>query len=90
MFNVLQPVGGVHRIVLNVSHPIYEYIRVIEEASPNDAIARQAAVGIILLLLSWGNMEHNIYSRERLMVVQDTAHDWGRHVAEFIRRLVEG
>ena len=88
MFQVSQPVGGVHRIVLSASHPIYEYIRVIEEASPSNEVARQAAVGIILLLLSWGNMEHNVYNRERLRVVQDTAHDWGRHVAEFISRLI--
>lgn len=86
MFDV-NNVGGVYRIILNTAHPIYEFIRVIEEASDDNPVARRAAVGIILMLQSWGHMEQQIANPERRRAVENIAHDWGRHVDEFISRL---
>lgn len=86
MFKVSN-VAGIHHITLNTEHPIYEFIRVIQDVSPDNEAARRAAVGVILLLQSWGKMEDQIASHNRRREVQNIAIDWGRQADEFISRL---
>ena len=86
MFKVSN-VAGIHHITLNTEHPIYEFIRVIQEDPQDNEAARKAAVGVILLLQSWGRMEDQIANPDRRRGVQNTAIDWGRQADEFISRL---
>ena len=48
--------GGVLNMSLNIYHPIYRFLQVIEEeaAGSGNEVARRAAVGILAMLLSWG------------------------------------
>ena len=54
--------GGVLNMSLNIHHPIYRFLQVIEtEAEQSDnEVARRAVVGILAMLLSWGRMEEDI------------------------------
>lgn len=89
MFKVSN-VGGIHRITLNTEHPIYEFVQIIQDASRDNEEVRRAAIGVILLLQSWGKMEDQVANPNRRRDVQNTAIDWGRQADEFIRRLNEG
>ena len=75
--------GGVLNMSLNIHHPIYRFLQVIEaEAAESDnEVARRAAVGILAMLLSWGRMEDDIDRDDIRLQVQDRAMHWGRMVS---------
>ena len=75
--------GGVLNMSLNIHHPIYRFLQVIEaEAAESDnEVARRAAVGILAMLLSWGRMEDDIDRDDIRLQVQDRAIHWGRMVS---------
>ena len=75
--------GGVLNMSLNIHHPIYKFLQVIEtEAAESDnEVARRAAVGILAMLLSWGRMEDDIDRDDIRLQVQDRAIHWGRMVS---------
>ena len=58
IFSVVSP-GGVITINLNINHPIYELLRVIEEETSQEQNedTRKAALAIRAMLLSWARME---------------------------------
>ena len=91
MFSVHNENTGVLNVKLNIHHPVYEFLRVIEEEAEESGnkVARRAALGIITMLLSWGSMENQIINPERRSRVQDVAIDWGRQVSEVLRLLNE-
>ena len=75
--------GGVLNMSLNIHHPIYGFLQVIEEeaAESGNEVARRAAVGILAMLLSWGRMEDDIDRDDIRLQVQDRAMHWGRMVS---------
>ena len=75
--------GGVLNMSLNIHHPIYGFLQVIEEeaAESGNKVARRAAVGILAMLLSWGRMEDDIDRDDIRLQVQDRAIHWGRMVS---------
>ena len=75
--------GGVLNMSLNIHHPIYTFLQVIETeavASGNKIVAR-AAVGVLAMLLSWGRMEEDIEADDIRREVQDRALHWGSMVS---------
>ena len=83
--------GGVLRVILNVDHPIHDFIRMFEEQAKADLSdpVRRAGLGIILMLMSWGRMEDQIEAPGERRDVQRIAMRWGEHVDEFINALTE-
>ena len=83
--------GGVLRIILNVDHPVHDFIRMFEEQAKTDLSdpVRKAGLGIILMLMSWGRMEDQIELPAERRSVQEMAMRWGKHVDEFINALTE-
>ena len=75
--------GGVLNMSLNIHHPIYGFLQVIEAeaAESGNEVARRAAVGILAMLLSWGRMEDDIERDDIRLQVQDRAMHWGRMVS---------
>ena len=75
--------GGVLNMSLNIHHPIYRFLQVIEReaAESENEVARRAAVGILAMLLSWGRMEDDIDRDDIRLQVQDRAIHWGRMVS---------
>ena len=75
--------GGVLNMSLNIHHPIYRFLQVIEREAAESAneVARRAAVGILAMLLSWGRMEDDIDRDDIRLEVQDRAIHWGRMVS---------
>ena len=75
--------GGVLNMSLNIHHPIYKFLQVIETeaAESGNEVARRAAVGILAMLLSWGRMEDDIDRDDIRLQVQDRAIHWGRMVS---------
>ena len=80
--------GGVLNMSLNIHHPIYSFLQVIEKeaAESGNDVARRAAVGILAMLLSWGRMEDDIERDDIRLQVQDRALHWGRMVSGVLRR----
>ena len=74
--------GGVLNMSLNIHHPIYQFIQIIEQEAEEHGseIARRSAVGLLAMLLSWGRMEDDIELDELRLQVQDRALHWGRMV----------
>ena len=81
--------GGVLNMSLNIHHPIYEFLQVIErEAAESDnEVARKAAIGILAMLLSWGRMEDDIELTNLRIEVQNRALHWGRMVSRVLEDL---
>lgn len=81
--------GGVLNMRLNIDHPIYRFLEVIEEdvAESGNEVARKAAIGILAMLLSWGRMEDDIERPEIRIQVQDRAMHWGKMVSGVLRDL---
>lgn len=89
MFSVHNERTGVLNVMLNIHHPVYEFLKVIEEEAEKSGnkLARRAALGIITMLLSWGNMENQIENPQRKRRVQNVAIDWGLQVSEVLELL---
>ena len=81
--------GAVLNMSLNIHHPIYKFLQVIETeaAESENEVARRAAVGILAMLLSWGRMEDDIDRDDIRLQVQDRAIHWGRMVSGVLRDL---
>ena len=81
--------GGVLNMSLNIHHPIYRFLQVIEREAAESAneVARRAAVGILAMLLSWGRMEDDIDRDDIRLQVQDRAIHWGRMVSGVLNDL---
>ncbi len=90
IFNVRSNQGVLH-INLNTDHPIYDFLKHIEDDLPEDADendpAFQASVAIRLLLSSWARMEDQTESREDRIYIQHIAVNWGRQVDKAISQL---
>ena len=83
--------GGVLNMSLNIHHPIYKFLQVIEveAAESGNEVARRAAVGILAMLLSWGRMEDDIDRDDIRLQVQDRAIHWGRMVSGVLSDLTD-
>ena len=83
--------GGVLRVILNINHPLHDFIGMFEEQAKADLSdpVRKAGLGLILLLISWARMEDQTESSEMRRNVQNISMEWGKHVEEFIRHLSE-
>ena len=81
--------GGVLNMRLNIHHPIYSFLQVIENdaAESGNEVARKAAIGILAMLLSWGRMEDDIERPDIRIEVQDRATHWGKMVSGVLRDL---
>lgn len=92
MFNVRSNHGVLH-INLNTDHPIYDFLKHIEDdlgKNVNEGHPTfQASVAIRLLLSSWARMEDQTESREERTRIQDISMRWGRQVDKVIDRLRE-
>jgi len=92
MFSV-RSVGGVLHIYLNTDHPIYDFLRHVEDELSDKVKetdpAYQSIVAIRLLLSSWARMEDHTENKEERMRIQEIAREWGKHVAKFLDYLRE-
>ena len=81
--------GGVLNMRLNIHHPIYSFLQVIENdaAESGNEVARKAAIGILAMLLSWGRMEDDIERPDIRIEVQDRATHWGKMVSGVLKDL---
>ncbi len=88
IFDVRSSKGILH-LTLNMDHPVYDYLNVIEqdirENADENSPEFKAAVAIRLLLLCWARMEDQAATREERMQIQDIAAKWGRHVDRAVR-----
>ena len=75
--------GGVLNMNLNIQHPIYKFIQVIEDEAieSSNEVAARAAIGLLAMLLSWGRMEEDIEADNLRQEVQDWALQWGKMVS---------
>ena len=92
MFNVRSNQGILH-INLNINHPIYGWLKHIEDCLDENIDesdpAFQASVAIRLLLLSWARMEDQTESNRERMHIQTIEMHWGLQVDKVINRLRE-
>ncbi len=74
---------------LNINHPIYEFLNIIERevGTEGNEVARKAAVSIRAMLLAWARMEDEIEAESARMEFQDTCAKWGRMMANVLDRL---
>lgn len=81
--------GGMLHVNLNINHPIYEFLNIIERQADTEGneVARKAAVSIRAMLLAWARMEDEIEAEPARMEFQDTCAKWGRMMANVLNRL---
>ena len=81
MFSV-KGAGGVLNVRLNINNNIFELISQIDrEAEENEnEVARNAAIVIRAMILSWARMEDGTEDRDRRMELQGLSERWGRAV----------
>ena len=86
MFSV-KGIGGVLNVRLNINNNIYELISQIDrEAEENEnEVARDAAIVIRAMILSWARMEDGTEDRDRRMELQGLSERWGRAVHHVLR-----
>jgi hypothetical protein len=86
IFSVVSP-GGVITINLNINHPIYELLRVIEEETNHEQNedTRKAALAIRAMLLSWARMEDGTQNPERRTELERITDNWGQMVSTILR-----
>ena len=85
IFSVVSP-GGVITINLNINHPIYELLRVIEEETSQEQNeeTRKAALAIRAMLLSWARMEDGTQNPERRIELERITDNWGQMVSTIL------
>ena len=85
IFSVVSP-GGVITINLNINHPIYELLRVIEEETNQEQNeeTRKAALAIRAMLLSWARMEDGTQNPERRIELERITDNWGQMVSTIL------
>ena len=88
MFSV-KGIGGVLNVRLNINNNIYELISQIDrEAEENEnEVARDAAIVIRAMILSWARMEDGTEDRDRRMELQGLSERWGRAVHQVLAEL---
>ena len=81
--------GGVLLVKLNIRHPIYEFLNIIERevGTEGNEVARKAAVSIETMLLAWARMEDGMENESARMDFQDTCLRWGRMMADMLKRM---
>ena len=83
--------GGMLHVNLNLNHPIYEFLNIIERQAAADTegneVARKAAVSIETMLLAWARMEDGMENESARMDFQDTCLRWGRIMADMLKRM---
>lgn len=81
--------GGVLLVNLNINHPIYEFLNIIEREvdTEGNEVARKAAVSIETMLLAWAKMEDGMEDETTRMDFQDTCLRWGRMMADMLKRM---
>lgn len=81
--------GGVLLVKLNINHPIYEFLNIIERevGTEGNEVARKAAVSIETMLLAWARMEDGMENESARMDFQDTCLRWGRIMADMLKRM---
>lgn len=81
--------GGVLLVNLNIDHPIYEFLSIIEREvdTEGNEVARKAAVSIETMLLAWAKMEDGMEDETTRMDFQDTCMRWGRMMADMLKRM---
>lgn len=81
--------GGVLLVNLNINHPIYEFLNIIERQADTEGneVARKAAVSIETMLLAWAKMEDGMEDETTRMNFQDTCQRWGRMMADMLNRM---
>ena len=85
MFSVASR-GGILNVNLNVHHPMYEFVNIIEKESERNQhpVARKAAVAIVAMILSWARMEDEIERSDKRLEFQDIATNWGRMMSKVL------
>ena len=88
MFSVASR-GGILNVSLNVHHPMYEFVNIIEKETEENQnpVARRAAVAIIAMILSWARMEDEIERNDKRLEFQDIATNWGRMMSKVLQIL---
>lgn len=81
--------GGILHVNLNINHPIYGFLDVIETEAGNEGneTARKAALSIRAMLLAWARMEDEIELESARLYFQDTCIRWGQMMRDVLNRL---
>ena len=81
--------GGVLNVRLNINNHIYELITSVDEEAEANAnpVARNAAIAIRALILSWARMEDGTEDLDRKMALQEMSERWGKVVHRILGNL---
>lgn len=81
--------GGVLNVRLNINNHIYELINSVDEDAEANAnpVARNAAIAIRALILSWARMEDGTEDLDRKMALQEMSERWGKVVHRILGNL---
>ena len=81
--------GGVLNVRLNINNHIYELINEVDNEAENNEnpVARNAAIAIRALILSWARMEDGTENIERKMDLQEMSERWGKVVHRILANL---
>ena len=81
--------GGVLNVRLNINNHIYELINSVDEEAEANAnpVARNAAIAIRALILSWARMEDGTEDLDRKMALQEMSERWGKVVHRILGNL---
>ncbi len=84
--------GGILHVNLNIHHPIYGFLDVIETEAGNEGneTTRKAALSIRAMLLAWARMEDEIELESARLDFQDTCTRWGRMMRDVLNQLGVG
>ena len=81
---------GVLLIQLNLEHPTYDLLKLLEETvDPGETEVVEACLAMRLLVCSWARMEDNLHDRSEKRQVQDIAGRWGRQAEVIFDSMVE-
>lgn len=81
--------GGVLNVRLNINNHIYELINAVDQEAENheNEVARNAAIAIRALILSWARMEDGTEDVDRKMALQEMSERWGKAVHRILGNL---
>ena len=81
--------GAVLHVRLNINNHLYDLIKMIEDEAEqnNNEIARNAAIAIRSLILSWARMEDGTEDLDQKLALQEMSEKWGKLIHRILETL---
>lgn len=86
VFEVQTSPSGVLIVKLNINHPAYQYLQMLEDQTSwgNNANGETAAIGLRLMILALARMDDEFQDPKAKRDFQNTCHQWGRIMERLI------